>query len=161
MIILFSCLIWQNQFAAKKCFCKTSFSAHALEDVQCTIYAPVFFCLNWRNIQHFMCNRACKNYNDIGTAYFILKICGTLCKHLALTAVIFTYFLVTAVHSVVSSNNCDTHFITSISSFYAVQNNSSSVLPSFKRFTTALRQAVYLQNIFCIIRVSIYFPFSR
>ena len=38
--------ISQNQFAAKKCFCKTSFSAHALEDVQCTIYAPVFFCLN-------------------------------------------------------------------------------------------------------------------
>ena len=115
-----------------------------------------FFCLDRRDIQHFMCNRACKYYNDIGAAYLILKICGTLCKYLALATVLFAYFFVAAVHSVMSADNYNTHFITSIYSFYAVQNNSSSVLPSFNRFTTALRQALNLQNIFFALSASAY-----
>lgn len=109
--------------------------------------------LNRRNIQHFMCNRACKYYNDIGTAYLILKICRTLCKYFALAAVLFAYFLVATVHSIVSANNYNTHYLPP---FYAVQNNSSSVFPSFKCLTTALRQAVYRQNSFLALSASAY-----
>ena len=68
------------------------------------------FCLLRCHGHHFMRYRTRENNHHIGTAYLIFKIRRTLRKNLALTAVFFTYFLILAVHSVMSAHYNNTHF---------------------------------------------------
>jgi hypothetical protein len=62
-----------------------------------------------RGVDHFMCDGSREHYNHVGVSDLIFKICGILRKDLALTAVFFTYFFVSAMHSVMPAYNYYTH----------------------------------------------------
>ena len=61
-------------------------------------------------IYHFVSHRACEHNNDIGAAYLISEVCRALGENLALAAVLFAYFLVFAVHSVMTADYYYTQF---------------------------------------------------
>lgn len=65
-------------------------------------------------IYHFVSHRACEHNNDIGASYLISEVCRALGENLALAAVLFAYFLVFAVHSVMTAHYYYTHRFTSV-----------------------------------------------
>ena len=68
-------------------------------------------------IHHLMSHRACKHDNDIGASYLISEICRALGENFALAAVLFAYFFIFAVHSVMPADYYYTHCFTSVIMF--------------------------------------------
>ena len=55
--------------------------------------------------------RAGKDHHHVGRTDLVPEICGELGEDFAFTAVLFAYFLVSAMHSVVAAYDYDAHFV--------------------------------------------------
>lgn len=72
-------------------------------------FRPCFFAAFQCTVNHLMWNSICKKNEEVWTSNHILHIPRHLCENLYFTVIFFTDFFVRTNHSIMASNNYNTH----------------------------------------------------